>query len=191
MGLAVINCSQLVTLAGPARPRIGSEMHGIDVWPNAGMLIKRGYITKLEISEVIEAEANQLGYEIVDAYGKVITPGWVDAHAHPVFGGNRAHEFEMRSQGATYQEIAAAGGGIKSTVAATRKGRAGRIRQEIRPVVLEQRHYHDRGEVRLRSYRGRRAEDAPGHPKAGQRDPHRLRPDFPRGTLRPRRCIQE
>jgi imidazolonepropionase len=58
--------------------------------------------------------------EIVDAGNKVVMPGFVDAHTHPVFAGNRADEFEKRSTGATYQEISAAGGGIRSTVRKTR-----------------------------------------------------------------------
>jgi imidazolonepropionase len=58
--------------------------------------------------------------EIHDASGRCITPGLIDAHTHLVYGGNRAQEFEMRLHGATYEEIASAGGGILSTVAATR-----------------------------------------------------------------------
>src|SRR5205807_1270008 len=57
--------------------------------------------------------------EVVDCEGRWITPGLVDCHTHLVFGGNRAHEFELRLQGASYEEIARAGGGIISTVAAT------------------------------------------------------------------------
>ena len=56
------------------------------------------------------------GTEVIDAGGRVVMPGFVDAHTHPVFAGNRADEFEKRAEGATYQEIAAAGGGIRSTV---------------------------------------------------------------------------
>jgi imidazolonepropionase len=56
----------------------------------------------------------------IDCGGRWITPGLVDCHTHLVFGGNRAHEFELRLQGASYEEIARAGGGIVSTVAATR-----------------------------------------------------------------------
>ncbi|VAV95359.1 Imidazolonepropionase [hydrothermal vent metagenome] len=59
--------------------------------------------------------------EIHHARGKLITPGLLDCHTHLVFGGNRADEFEQRLSGASYAEIARAGGGIKSTVAATRK----------------------------------------------------------------------
>jgi imidazolonepropionase len=58
--------------------------------------------------------------ERIDCAGRWITPGLVDCHTHLVFGGNRAHEFELRLKGASYEEIARAGGGIVSTVAATR-----------------------------------------------------------------------
>jgi imidazolonepropionase len=56
-----------------------------------------------------------------DLEGRLVTPALIDCHTHLVHGGNRAREFEMRLQGATYQDIARAGGGIVSTVAATRK----------------------------------------------------------------------
>jgi imidazolonepropionase len=58
--------------------------------------------------------------ETIDCGGRWITPGLIDAHTHLVFGGDRAHEFELRLNGATYEEISRAGGGIVSTVAATR-----------------------------------------------------------------------
>src|SRR5262245_43785283 len=59
--------------------------------------------------------------EKIDVSGKVLLPGFVDSHTHSIFGGDRCSEFLMRLQGATYQQIAAAGGGIRSTVQATRK----------------------------------------------------------------------
>jgi imidazolonepropionase len=59
--------------------------------------------------------------ERIDCEGRWITPGLVDCHTHLVYGGNRAHEFELRLKGASYEEIARAGGGIVSTVVATRK----------------------------------------------------------------------
>ena len=117
--LAVINCSQLVTLSGPARPRVGPELRQLSIIEDGGMLIRDGQIarvgTRSEIEKLIDKD-----YEVVDAGGRVVMPGFVDAHAHPVFAGTRANEFEERSQGATYQEIAARGGGIQSTVNATR-----------------------------------------------------------------------
>ncbi|MDU6377475.1 MAG: imidazolonepropionase, partial [Bradyrhizobium sp.] len=58
--------------------------------------------------------------ERIDCAGRWITPGLIDCHTHLVYGGDRAHEFELRLAGASYEEIARAGGGIVSTVAATR-----------------------------------------------------------------------
>lgn len=117
--LAVVNCSQLVTLAGPNRPRAGAEMRELSIIEDGAMLVRDGRIervgTRAEIEPLIDG-----GCEIFDAGGRVVTPGFVDAHAHPVFAGNRADEFEQRSAGATYQEIAARGGGIRSTVRRTR-----------------------------------------------------------------------
>lgn len=59
--------------------------------------------------------------EVINGQGKWLTPGFIDCHTHLVYGGNRANEFEMRLQGKSYQEIAQAGGGIISTVKATRE----------------------------------------------------------------------
>ena len=71
--------------------------------------------TSSEIESLIDDEST-----VVDAAGRVVLPGFVDAHTHPVFAGTRVDEFEERSQGATYQEISARGGGIQSTVNRTR-----------------------------------------------------------------------
>ena len=118
--LAVWNCAQLVTLAGPARPRIGREMRELAIVPDGAMLIRDGRIqaigSRAGMERVVSADA-----QVVDAGGRIVLPGFVDAHTHPVFAGTRAAEFEQRAEGATYAEIAARGGGIRSTVRLTRQ----------------------------------------------------------------------
>jgi imidazolonepropionase len=118
--LAIVNIGQLVTLAGPARPRVGAEMRELGLICDAALLVEDGLI---QTTGSYSALRGQIGPEItvIDAGGRLVTPGFVDAHTHLVFAGNRAAEFERRIGGATYQEIAAAGGGIQSTVTLTRK----------------------------------------------------------------------
>jgi imidazolonepropionase len=117
--LAVINCSQVVTLAGPARPRTGAELRELSIVADGGLFVRGGLIERVGTSSEIEALIDA-GTDVVDAQRRVVLPGFVDAHTHPVFGGTRVDEFEERSKGATYQEIAARGGGIQSTVNRTR-----------------------------------------------------------------------
>jgi len=90
-------------------------------------LIERGAIAMHEgriawvgKQEALPGEAHALAAQVEDLGGAVVTPGLIDCHTHLVFGGNRAHEFDLRLNGATYEEIARAGGGIVSTVKATR-----------------------------------------------------------------------
>ncbi|HEX5833973.1 MAG TPA: amidohydrolase family protein, partial [Pyrinomonadaceae bacterium] len=117
--LAIVNCSQVVTLAGPARPRVGPELRELGIVAPGALLISGPRIERIgsdrEIEALIDSEC-----EVVDAGGRVVLPGFVDAHTHPVFAGTRVDEFEERIKGATYQEIAARGGGIQSTVNQTR-----------------------------------------------------------------------
>lgn len=117
--LAVVNIGQLVTLAGPARPRVGEELRELGLIENAALLIDDG---RIAAADSYAAMRNKIPpqAEIIDAQGRAVTPGFVDAHTHLVFAGNRAAEFEQRIGGATYQQIAAAGGGIRRTVELTR-----------------------------------------------------------------------
>ncbi len=119
MVLAIVNIGQLVTLAGPQRPRAGAELRELGLIPDAALLVEDGRITATgpyeELRDRIPAECT-----VIDAEGRCVTPGFVDAHTHLVFAGNRAVEFEQRIAGATYQQIAAAGGGILRTVELTR-----------------------------------------------------------------------
>ena len=117
--LAVINCSQLVTLAGAHRPRTGGDLRQLAIIEDGAMLVRGDRIEAVgrrrEIEALVDSEC-----EVIDAGRRVVLPGFVDAHTHPVFAGNRANEFEQRTAGATYREIARGGGGIRATVRATR-----------------------------------------------------------------------
>lgn len=129
--LAVVNIGQLITLAGPARPRVGQELCELGLIEDAALLMEGGRIVaagrQAEIRSRIPPHAVR-----VDAEGCCVTPGFVDAHTHLVFAGNRAAEFEQRIAGATYQQIAAAGGGILRTVRATRAATEGELLAETR-----------------------------------------------------------
>ena len=116
--LAVIHAAQLVTLAGPKRPRVGAEMADLAIIRDGGMLIRDGKIDSVGPSDEIEKKSR--GAEIVDAGGRVVLPGFVDAHTHLVFAGNRLDDFERRARGESYEQISKAGGGIWSTVEKTR-----------------------------------------------------------------------
>ena len=116
--LAVLHASQLVTLAGPKRPRVGAEMCELAIIRDGGMLIHDGKIEIVGPSDQIGKNAS--GVETIDAGGRVVLPGFVDAHTHLVFAGNRLDDFERRIRGETYVQIARGGGGIWSTVEKTR-----------------------------------------------------------------------
>jgi imidazolonepropionase len=93
-------------------------------WPGLGVIesgviaARDGRIAFAGADSDLPADAD--ASDRIDCEGRWITPGLVDCHTHLVFGGDRAHEFELRLQGASYEDIARAGGGIVSTVAATR-----------------------------------------------------------------------
>jgi imidazolonepropionase len=109
----------LVTLVGAKRPRIGGDLRQLAIVEDGAILVRGEQIEAVgrrrEIERLIGPDC-----EVVDAGRRVVMPGFVDAHTHPVFAGIRVNEFEQRASGATYREIAARGGGIRSTVRATR-----------------------------------------------------------------------
>src|SRR5215831_3642862 len=104
--LAVLHTSQLVTLSGPKRPRVGTELSALGIIRDGGMLIRDGEIERVGPTDEIEKNVGDAEF--------------VDAHTHLVFAGNRLDDFERRARGETYQQIAKAGGGISSTVEKTR-----------------------------------------------------------------------
>jgi len=117
--LAVVNCGQLVTLAGPPRARVRQELRDLSIVQDGAMLVRNGTIEWVGPQAMLTSQLPS-DCEVLDAANRVVLPGFVDAHTHPVFAGTRVDEFEQRAGGATYEKIAADGGGIRSTVRRTR-----------------------------------------------------------------------
>jgi len=116
LNLFLKNISQLVTVtSGGKQTKVGAEMREIGVINDAGVLCENGKISWVGAMHDWQRTLPD-NYNKLDASGKVVLPGFVDSHTHMMFAGNRAHEFALRSQGATYQQIAEAGGGILNTI---------------------------------------------------------------------------
>ena len=114
--LLVKNIGMLATPQGK-RARSGAEQGEIQILKDAWVLIEDGLISQVGTGAAPEAA----GAEVVNAKGRLVTPGLVDAHTHLIFGGWRQNELGMKLHGKTYLEIQNAGGGIQSTTNATRQ----------------------------------------------------------------------
>ena len=115
--MLIHSASQLLTLAGG--PQRGSDLGRLGIIPDGAVLLRDGRIAAVGTSA--ELRAAYPHEPVLDAAGKVVLPGFVDPHTHLIFAGDRAAEFELRLEGKTYLEILAAGGGILSTVRASRQ----------------------------------------------------------------------
>ena len=119
MNILITNASQLITLKGPAKARAGKEADELSIIKNGALAINGEKILAVGTTE--EIKANYTSDEIIDASNKVVMPGFVDPHTHPVFVHTRENEFEMRIKGKTYVEISQSGGGIRSSIEDVRK----------------------------------------------------------------------
>lgn len=132
------NAGQLVTLNLPGHlgPRQGQQMSELGIIKDGAVAISGERIIAVDqANKLIKKIKIAKSTKIIDAKGRLVTPGLIDPHCHPVFGGNRANEFEMRLAGKDYLEIAKAGGGIKSTVKATRKASAQQLYDRGKNII--------------------------------------------------------
>ena len=111
----VIRNARVLTLAGGPRPRRGAALGELAVLPEADVLIDGEKIAAVGPAITARADA-----AVIDARGRVLMPGFVDAHTHACWAGDRLDEWELRRRGVPYLEILARGGGILSTVRAVR-----------------------------------------------------------------------
>jgi imidazolonepropionase len=116
----ITGCSQLLTLRGPV-PRRGKALSDLGIIPDGAILIHEDRIAAIGPRRRIEKLRQARRAEKLDLAGRVVLPGFVDSHTHLIFPRSRATEYEERIAGASYEEIAKKGGGIRSTVESLRR----------------------------------------------------------------------
>lgn len=126
---------QLLTLRGPSGPRRGYAMNDLGLIQDGAVLVRDGLIMSVGPSRRVENLAEARSAVAIDASGRVVMPGFVDSHTHLVCGPSRLTDYEMRLAGATYQEIAGAGGGIFSSVRAVRASSTRRLELQARRLL--------------------------------------------------------
>ena len=139
--LLLTNIHQLVTLRGTPGPRRGRELGDLAVLEDAAVLCDAGRITSVgtrrEALRDSWYQTNRKKVHEVDCRGGVVLPGFVDSHTHPAFTAPRLVDFEKRIGGATYEQIAEAGGGIRSSVEGVRKATRSDLAQHVRRALQE------------------------------------------------------
>ncbi len=118
--LIVVHAAELATSQG-RQACCGRAMNDLHIVPDGAVCIEKGIITAVGKTDEILAAVDSQAFTVIDASGRAVLPGFVDSHTHFIFGGYRADEFAWRLQGMGYMEIMARGGGIVSTVEATRQ----------------------------------------------------------------------
>jgi len=128
------NASQLLTLRGCA-PRRGASMRDLGIIEDGAVCIEDGTITAVGTSAEVWEQMKTV--EVIDCTNKVILPGFVDSHTHPVFVHPRLIDFEKRIAGAHYEEIAAAGGGIRSSLRGVRESSEDQLATHVLKALNE------------------------------------------------------
>ena len=131
--LLVRGLAQLVTPAGSGKlPRRGHDLAAVEVLDDAFVLCDGKRIEAVgRMRELAQIVGDLAEVEELDGSGRCAVPGLVDCHTHPAWGGDRVEEFSLRAAGASYEQLHAAGGGILSTVAATRALGADALRERV------------------------------------------------------------
>ncbi|HEX6906743.1 MAG TPA: amidohydrolase family protein, partial [Terriglobales bacterium] len=139
--LLLINIRQLLTLKGGSAPRRGRELGELSIIEDGAVLCEAGKI--VAVGKTRDAlrdswlKRKRKNIREMDCRGKVVLPGFVDSHTHPVFTAPRLVDFEKRTAGASYEEIAAAGGGIRSSVEGVRKASEEELAQRVLAALEE------------------------------------------------------
>jgi imidazolonepropionase len=133
--LLLTNISQLITLRGPSTPRRGNDLSDLGLVKDGAVLCEGSKILvagkEREVLQHPAYKKNKKTLKDLNCSGKTVLPGFVDSHTHPAFIHPRLTDFEMRTQGESYQNIAAAGGGILSSVNAVRKASRAKLTDHV------------------------------------------------------------
>lgn len=133
-GFLLGGIGQLLTMKGPSGPRRGALSGEIGLVEKAALVCSDGKVVWSGPEKGLPSHfQGSLPYH--DAGGRVVTPGFVDSHTHPLFGATRHGEFAMRAAGADYEQIAASGGGILNSVRATREASDAVIEKNLREAL--------------------------------------------------------
>jgi imidazolonepropionase len=142
--LLLVNIGQLLTLCHPAansRPRRGSELQELGIIDDAAVLCLGGKIVSVGKSKDALRDSwlkkNRKRIIEIDCEGQVVLPGFVDSHTHPAFITPRLVDFEKRIVGATYEQIAEAGGGIRSSVEGVRQAGKSQLAEKVLQALRE------------------------------------------------------
>ena len=130
--MLIHSSSQLLTLAGG--PQRGHALGTLGIIENGAVVVRDEKV--VAVGTTAELRASYPNEPTLDASGCVLMPGFVDPHTHVIWGGDRANEFEMKMAGAKYLDILASGGGIISTVRATRTASIETLISQTRPRLL-------------------------------------------------------
>jgi imidazolonepropionase len=142
--LLLANVGQLLTLQSPLGkpgPRRGAELRDLSIIEDGAVLCVGGKVVSVgKTKDAVRdpwLKKNRNKVIEIDCEGQVVLPGFVDSHTHPVFAEPRLVDFEKRISGATYEEIAQAGGGIRSSVEAARRASRGALAERVLDALHE------------------------------------------------------
>ena len=134
--LLITGASQILTLRGKA-PRRGASLSKLGIEKDGAILVRDGRIVAVGPRAKVEAQPEAGRAEKLDVGGRVILPGFVDSHTHLIHAASRAEEYELKIQGASYEEIARKGGGILNSVKKLRAATAESLKARARAALQE------------------------------------------------------
>ncbi len=131
------HASQLLTLRGENAPRRGAQMRDLGIVNDGALLMSDGRIVAVGTTDEVGRHELSGSAEEIECRGKVVLPGFVDSHTHPAFTNPRLIDFEKRIAGASYEEIAEAGGGIRSSLRGVREASTEQLAEHVLRALKE------------------------------------------------------